>query len=114
HLFAKAGMLVITAFISPYRADRDRVRAIDPEAFHEIHVATSLDACEQRDPKGLYKKARQGEIADFTGVSAPYEAPDSPELALVTEGKSVDETVAELLLYVESRLGRGAVEALSA
>ncbi|MGE4279965.1 MAG: adenylyl-sulfate kinase [Magnetospirillum sp.] len=114
HLFAKAGMLVITAFISPYRADRDRVRAIDAEAFHEIHVATGLDACEARDPKGLYRKARQGEIADFTGVSAPYEAPDVPELALNTEGKSVDETVAELLVYVENRFGRAAVDSLSA
>lgn len=114
HLFAKAGMLVITAFISPYRADRDRVRAIDPEAFHEIHVATGLHACEARDPKGLYKKARQGEIPEFTGISAPYEAPDAPELVLNTEGKSVEETVAELLLYVENRFGRSALDTLSA
>lgn len=114
HLFAKAGMLVITAFISPYRADRDRVRAIDPDSFHEIHVATALDECERRDPKGLYKKARQGEIPEFTGVSAPYEAPDAPELALVTDGQSVEETVAELLAYVEDRFGRAAVGALSA
>ncbi|OJX76801.1 adenylyl-sulfate kinase [Magnetospirillum sp. 64-120] len=114
HLFAKAGMLVITAFISPYRADRDRVRAIDASAFHEIHVATDLGACEARDPKGLYKKARQGEIPDFTGISAPYEAPDAPELVLNTEGKSVEETVAELLVYVENRFGRAAVETLSA
>ncbi|KAF0225253.1 MAG: bifunctional enzyme [Rhodospirillaceae bacterium] len=114
HLFAKAGMLVITAFISPYRADRDRVRAIDAEAFHEIHVATGLDECERRDPKGLYKKARKGEIADFTGISAPYEAPENPELALITDGKSVEETVTELVAYVEARFGRNAVESMTA
>jgi len=72
HLFAKAGMLVISSFISPYSADRERVRAIDPEAFHEIHIATDLEECERRDPKGLYKKARAGELPDFTGISAPY------------------------------------------
>ena len=114
HLFAKAGLLVITAFISPYRADRERVRAIDAEAFHEIHVATALDECERRDPKGLYKKARRGEIADFTGISAPYEPPAAAELTLLTDGKSVEETVGELLAYVEARLGRAAVAVLSA
>lgn len=114
HLFAKAGMLVITAFISPYRADRDRVRAIDPEAFHEIHVATGLDECERRDPKGLYKKARKGEIVDFTGVSAPYEGPENPELTLMTDGKSVEETVSELVTYVEAQFGRNAVEIMTA
>ena len=114
HLFAKAGMLVVTAFISPYRADRDRVRAIDPAAFHEVHVATGLAECERRDPKGLYKKARQGAIADFTGISAPYEAPEAPELALVTDGRAVEETVAELVAYVEAAFGRTAVESLSA
>lgn len=114
HLFAKAGMLVITAFISPYRADRDRVRAIDADAFHEIHVTTGLEECERRDPKGLYKKARKGEIADFTGISAPYEAPENPELALITDGKSVEETVTELVAYVEARFGRNTVESLTA
>jgi bifunctional enzyme CysN/CysC len=101
HLFAKAGMLVVTAFISPYRGDRDGVRAIDPQAFHEIFVATGIDECERRDPKGLYKKARAGQIPEFTGVSAPYEAPDKPELHLSTEGRSIDESVAALLAYVE-------------
>lgn len=102
HLFAQAGMLVITAFISPYRSDRDRVRTIHPDAFHEIHVATKLDECERRDPKGLYRKARTGEILEFTGVSAPYEAPDAADLTLDTSGKSVDECVAELLRYMEA------------
>ncbi|MBR9972136.1 adenylyl-sulfate kinase [Magnetospirillum sulfuroxidans] len=114
HLFARAGMLVITAFISPYRADRDRVRSIDPQAFHEIHIATDLEECERRDPKGLYRKARKGEIADFTGISAPYEAPENPELALNTDGKSVEETVSELVAYVEAEFGRNAVESRSA
>lgn len=114
HLFARAGMLVITAFISPYRADRDRVRAIDPQAFHEIHIATDLEECERRDPKGLYRKARKGEIADFTGISAPYEAPENPELALNTDAKSVEETVSELVDYVEAQFGRNAVESRSA
>ncbi|MGE5548634.1 MAG: adenylyl-sulfate kinase [Solirubrobacterales bacterium] len=109
HLFAKAGMLVVTAFISPYRADRDRVRAVDPDAFHEIHVATGLDECERRDPKGLYKKARAGQIPDFTGISAPYEAPDVPELVLETAGKSIDDSVADLIAYIEGQFATSAL-----
>jgi len=105
HLFAKAGMLVIASFISPYAADRERVRAVDPEAFHEIHIATDLEECERRDPKGLYKKARAGELPDFTGISAPYEMPEQPELRLRTAGRTVDEAVAELQAYVERTLG---------
>ncbi|MBC7950463.1 MAG: adenylyl-sulfate kinase [Rhodospirillaceae bacterium] len=105
HLFAKTGVLVVTAFISPAKEDRARVRAIDPESFHEIHIATDLAECERRDPKGLYKKARAGEIPDFTGISAPYEAPDTPELAVNTTGKSIDDAVAELVAYVEAEFG---------
>ncbi|HLO77501.1 MAG TPA: adenylyl-sulfate kinase [Magnetospirillum sp.] len=105
HLFAKAGMLVIASFISPYQADRDRVRAIDPDAFHEIHIATELEECERRDPKGLYRKARAGEIPQFTGVSAPYEEPETPDLRLHTFGRTVDEAVAELQAYVEREIG---------
>ncbi|MBC7905167.1 MAG: adenylyl-sulfate kinase, partial [Rhodospirillaceae bacterium] len=105
HLFAKTGALVVTAFISPAKEDRARVRAIDPDAFHEIHIATDLAECERRDPKGLYKKARAGEIADFTGISAPYEAPEAPELTLATTGKSIDDAVAELVAYVEAEFG---------
>lgn len=105
HLFAKAGMLVIASFISPYSADRERVRAVDPEAFHEIHIATDLEECERRDPKGLYKKARAGELPDFSGISAPYETPEQPELRLRTAGRTVDEAVAELQAYVERTLG---------
>jgi bifunctional enzyme CysN/CysC len=99
-LFARAGVLVITAFISPYRADRDRVRVLAPEMFHEIHVDADLSTCEQRDPKGLYKKARSGEITEFTGVSAPYEPPAQAELRLDTSGQSAEDCLALLADYV--------------
>ncbi|MBI4183435.1 MAG: adenylyl-sulfate kinase [Proteobacteria bacterium] len=103
-LFARAGMLVITAFISPYRSDRDRVRAIAPDLFHEIYVRADLATCEARDPKGLYKKARRGEIPDFTGISAPYEPPGSPELVVDTGSQDVAQSLAVLLDYVETNL----------
>ncbi|MBI5163759.1 MAG: adenylyl-sulfate kinase, partial [Magnetospirillum sp.] len=106
HLMAQAGLVVVTAFISPYRADRDRVRAIGPDSFAEVHVATDLAECERRDPKGLYRKARAGQIPEFTGIDAPYEAPSTPELVLDTAGKSIDDSVAELLVYIAARLGR--------
>ncbi|CUW40093.1 Adenylylsulphate kinase [Magnetospirillum sp. XM-1] len=110
NLFAEAGMVVVTSFISPFRADREKVRAINPDAFHEIHVATGLDECERRDPKGLYKKARAGEISYFTGIGSAYEAPALPELTLATEGKSVDESVADLLRYIENAFSLSARE----
>ena len=100
-LFADAGLLVVTAFISPYRDDRDRVRTIAPEHFHEVYVKADLAVCETRDPKGLYKKARAGEIKDFTGISAPYEEPERPEVVVDTSAASVDQSVAELMGYVE-------------
>jgi bifunctional enzyme CysN/CysC len=99
-LFARAGFLVITAFISPYRSDRDRIRAVAPDIFHEIHIDANLAVCEQRDPKGLYVKARKGEIAEFTGVSAPYEPPLSPELRVDTAAHSPEECLAILSDYV--------------
>jgi adenylylsulfate kinase len=84
-LFADAGLITIVSFISPYRAGRDRARQAAPEnRFLEIHVHAPLEICEERDPKGLYKRARAGELADFTGVNAPYEEPESPELRLDT------------------------------
>lgn len=84
-LFVDAGIIVSTAFISPYREDRNRVRRImDRGNFIEIYVEADLETCEERDPKGLYKKARAGEITEFTGISAPYEAPDQPELTINT------------------------------
>jgi len=102
-LFARAGVLVLTAFISPYRADRDRVRALGSDIFHEIHVDANLETCEERDPKGLYAKARKGEIADFTGISAPYEPPVAPELHLNTTEQSVEDSVAILADYVSKK-----------
>jgi adenylylsulfate kinase len=90
-LFADAGVIVLSAFISPYRADRERARNLVPEGdFFEIYCRCGIDTCESRDPKGLYKKARAGEIADFTGISAPYEEPDMPEIIIDTDRHSVD------------------------
>jgi bifunctional enzyme CysN/CysC len=100
-LFASAGLLVITAFISPYRADRDRARSIAPNLFHEVHIAADIATCEKRDPKGLYKKARAGEIKDFTGISAPYEEPVTPEVMIETVERTVNESVADLMAYAE-------------
>lgn len=95
-LFADAGAIVLTSFISPYRADRARVRALHAEVslpFFEVFVETPLDVCETRDPKGLYEKARRGEIPLFTGVSDPYEAPDAAELVLRTVELGVEQCV---------------------
>ncbi len=104
-LFARAGVLVITAFISPYRSDRDRARSVAPDLFHEVYVNAGLDVCEERDPKGLYKKARKGEIPEFTGISAPYEAPDAPEVEIDTGTLSLPQSVEQLLAYVEANFG---------
>ena len=102
-LFAEAGFIVITAFISPYREDRDGVRAIKPEHFHEVFIDADVDTCEERDPKGLYKKARAGEIPEFTGISAPYEAPEKPELVVPTKNQTINESVSTLIDYVEEQ-----------
>ena len=105
-LFADAGLLSITSFISPYRADRDLVRALHDEAklpFLEVYVETPLEVAEQRDPKGLYKKARAGEIKGFTGIDDPYEEPLNAELVLHTADESVEESVGALLELVEAR-----------
>jgi len=106
-LFAEAGFIVVTAFISPYQADRDRARAAAQGAFHEIYIKADLATCEARDPKGLYAKARQGKIADFTGISAPYEPPAVPELVVDTSLLSVDDGVANILGYVENVFALG-------
>ena len=94
-LFADAGLICIVALISPYRQERDRARATAPAGrFLEVHVSAPLAVCEQRDPKGLYARARAGELKDFTGISAPYEAPVQPEIELPTDRLSVSECVA--------------------
>ncbi len=100
-LFADAGIIVITAFISPYRTDRIRARQAAGSAFHEVYVEADVATCEERDPKGLYRKARAGEIAEFTGISAPYEAPEHAELVVDTRQASVDECLDQMVAYVE-------------
>jgi adenylylsulfate kinase len=100
-LFTDAGVIVFSSFISPYRADRDAVREIMADGdFVECYVAASLETCESRDVKGLYQKARAGEIPEFTGISAPYEEPEKPELVIDTNGQTVDESVQELVDYL--------------
>jgi adenylylsulfate kinase len=97
-LFCEANVIAVTAFISPYKEDRDLARRLLPEgSFFEIYCDTPLDICEQRDTKGLYKKARAGELKEFTGISAPYEAPDRPELVLETGRETVEESTRKLL-----------------
>jgi adenylylsulfate kinase len=103
-LFADAATIVSTAFISPYKEDRDMVRALLPEGeFVEILVNASLETCEARDPKGLYKKARAGEIKGFTGIDAPYEAPEKPELTLDSDNKGIDELAGEVVAWLEEQ-----------
>jgi bifunctional enzyme CysN/CysC len=103
-LMADSGLVVLTAFISPFRADRAMVRELmDDGEFVEIHVSAPLETCETRDPKGLYAKARAGVIRNFTGIDSPYEAPESPEVVVDTARMSVDECVDELLAYLKRR-----------
>lgn len=102
-LFADGGSIALTSFISPYRADRDQARKLHDDAgmkFFEVFVDTPIEVCEQRDPKGLYKKARAGEIKGFTGIDDPYEAPENAELVLKTDGKSVDDCVADVVRFL--------------
>jgi adenylylsulfate kinase len=109
-LMSDAGLIALTAFISPYRADRDRNRALVPPGdFVEVYCRCSVDACEQRDPKGLYKKARAGLIPEFTGISAPYEAPERAELVLDTERHSPEACVEQILAYLRQSGVLGAV-----
>jgi adenylylsulfate kinase len=103
-LFTDCGVLVFTSFISPYRADRAAARALFAGGdFIEVYVAADVATCEGRDPKGLYQQARAGKIPEFTGISAPYEAPEKPELVLDTAKQSIGESVAELLGYLEGK-----------
>jgi adenylylsulfate kinase len=104
-LFADASVIVMTSFISPYRKDRDTARALHAAAklpFIEVHVATPIETCETRDPKGLYKKARAGELKGFTGIDDPYEPPLKPELTLDATSVSPQQATVHLLAYLES------------
>src|ERR1700747_3721852 len=105
-LFADCGVITMTSFISPYRKDRDTVRALHDAGklpFLEIHVSTPIATCEQRDPKGLYKKARAGELKGFTGIDDPYEAPVSPEITLATTATSPREAAVLLIEYLQAQ-----------
>jgi adenylylsulfate kinase len=102
-LFADAGIIVLAAFISPLSADRDRVRRISGADFVEIYCRCPLEVCESRDIKGIYRKARAGEIHDFTGINSPYEEPDNPELIIDTSNVSVEESVATISAHLSSR-----------
>ena len=101
-LFVDSGIIVLTAFISPFQEDRDRVRElVEEDEFIEVYVDTPLKVCESRDPKGLYKKARSGEIPDFTGISSPYEAPSDPELHVKTDKNSIEECADIIIEYLK-------------
>lgn len=104
NLFVDAGVIALTAFISPYRSDRDKARAIAGEGrFFEIYVQCDLSVCEERDTKGLYKKARAGEIPEFTGISAPYEEPTAAELVVNTGPETIEESAAKVLELLKER-----------
>ncbi|WP_342504906.1 adenylyl-sulfate kinase [Sporosarcina sp. FSL K6-2383] len=101
-LMVDAGLFTLTAFISPYLADRDQVRKlVEADEFIEIYVRASLETCEQRDPKGLYKKARSGEIKGFTGIDAPYEEPSQPEIIIDTNQLSIEASVEVIIAYLK-------------
>jgi adenylylsulfate kinase len=105
-LFADCGVITMTSFISPYRKDRDLVRGLHDAgglSFIEVHVNTPIDVCEQRDPKGLYKKARAGQLKNFTGIDDPYEAPLKPELTLDATATSPQDAAAQLIDYLQKR-----------
>ncbi len=103
-VFSESGIIALTAFISPYCVDRDRVRnGMLPGEFIEVFVDTPIEVCESRDPKGLYKKARAGEIKGFTGIDDPYEVPRSPELVLAAAEKTPDELASEVLSFLQER-----------
>ena len=103
NLFADAGIIVLSAFISPFRADREIVRELAQEdEFIEVFIDTPLEVCEERDPKGLYVKARKGEIPDFTGISSPYEAPENPEIH-IKDGLSIEESADVIVDYLHHK-----------
>lgn len=102
-LFVDSGLIVLSAFISPFRSDRRLVRELVQEGqFIEVYVATPLSVCEERDPKGLYKKAREGNIKNFTGIDSPYEEPEKPEITVNTAELGIPEAVSQVMAYLES------------
>ena len=104
NLMLDAGVITLAAFVSPYKKDREVVKQIvGPDKFIEIYVNTSLEACESRDVKGLYKKARAGEIKNMTGISAPYQAPTHPDLEIITDEKTIQESVAVIMQFLNTK-----------
>lgn len=107
NLMVDAGLVVLAAFVSPYKVDRENIRNIvGAEDFIEIFVNTPLEECERRDVKGLYAKARAGEILNFTGINAPYEAPEHPDIEIDTTQKTVDEAVSEIVEHIKTKLAK--------
>lgn len=105
NLMVDAGLIVLAAFISPYKKDRDNIKSIVKDInFVEIYINTSIKECERRDVKGLYKKARTGEIKNMTGISAPYEAPENPDIEIKTEQETIEEAVQKILNFIEPKL----------
>jgi adenylylsulfate kinase len=103
-LFVEAGVITLTAFISPFREDREKVRNLMPQGdFLEVFVDCSIEVCEKRDVKGMYKRARAGEILNFTGISSPYETPDDAELVIKTDSKTLEESVDEVMKMLIDR-----------
>jgi adenylylsulfate kinase len=103
-LFVDAGTIVLTAFISPFIKDRQIVKdLVNENEFIEVYINTPLEVCENRDPKGLYKKARSGEIPNFTGISSPYEKPINPKLHIQTDKKTIEESVEQILKYLKEK-----------
>lgn len=105
HLMVDAGVVTLAAFVSPYIKDRDNIKSIvGDDNFIEIYINTSLEECERRDVKGLYKKARAGEIKNMTGISAPYEAPVNPDIEIVTDHQNIEESVQTILDFIIEKL----------
>ncbi|QRM88717.1 adenylyl-sulfate kinase [Lacinutrix sp. WUR7] len=105
NLMVDAGLVTLAAFVSPYRKDRENIKSIVKDVnFIEVYINTSVEECERRDVKGLYKKARAGEIKNMTGISAPYEAPENPDIEIKTEEKTVEEAVKDIMAYIKPKL----------
>ena len=105
YLMVDAGLVVLAAFVSPYKKDRDNIKKIVKDVnFVEVYINTSVEECERRDVKGLYKKARAGEIKNMTGISAPYEAPENPDIEINTEKESIEQAVEKILEHIKPKL----------